>query len=153
MIMGRRYIRIEMLADSREGLAAVTGAAARFFAARMRGSWGPGYLAARGFGEQDWRWWGIGYAPATWTALTSHLRARGFTDGAIHEAGLAKVSTHGTLVDTFRDRIMFPVRTLDGAVAGFIGRAPPTPAPGNTPVYLNTATTPLYRKGSVLFGL
>jgi DNA primase len=131
----------------------VTGAAARFFAARMRGSWGPGYLASRGFGEQDWRRWGIGYAPATWTALTSHLRARGFNDGAIHEAGLAKVTAHGTLVDTFRDRIMFPVRTLDGAVAGFIGRAPPTPAPGNTPVYLNTTTTPLYRKGSVLFGL
>ena len=142
-----------MVTHPYEGLAAVTGVAARFFAERMRGSWGPGYLAARGFGEQDWRRWGIGYAPATWTALTSHLRARGFADEAIHEAGVAKVTVHGTLVDTFRDRIMFPVRALDGTVAGFIGRAPPTRAPGNTPVYLNTATTPLYRKGSVLFGL
>jgi DNA primase catalytic core len=150
MIMGRRYIRIEMLADSRVGLAAVTGAAAEFFAERMRGSWGPGYLAARGFGEQDWRRWGIGYAPASWTALTSHLRARGFNDEAIQAAGVAKVTARGTLVDVFRDRIMFPVRALDGTVAGFIGRAPPS---GKPPVYLNTATTALYHKGSVLFGL
>jgi DNA primase len=141
------------VADSYEKLAAVTGAAAGFFAERMRGSWGPGYLASRGFGEQAWREWGIGYAPATWTALTSHLRARGFTDEAIQEAGLAKMSARGTLVDIFRDRIMFPVRALDGTVAGFIGRAPPTREAGNAPVYLNTATTPLYRKGSVLFGL
>jgi DNA primase len=118
----------------------------------MRRSWGPGYLASRGFGEQVWRQWGIGYAPATWTALTSQLRAAGFADQAIVAAGVAKVTTHGTLVDTFRDRIMFPVRAVDGTVAGFIGRAPPT---GNAavPVYLNTATTALYRKGSVLFGL
>jgi DNA primase len=133
-----------------EGLTDVTEAAARLFAQRMSGSWGPAYLASRGFGEQDWREWGIGYAPATWTALTSHLRARGFTDEAIQEAGLAKVSVRGALVDIFRDRIMFPVRALDGTVAGFIGRAPPA---GKVPVYLNSATTPLYRKGSILFGL
>lgn len=135
---------------SHEELSVVTGAAARFFAGQMRGSWGPGYLASRGFGEQAWRQWGIGYAPAMWTGLTKHLRAQGFTDEAIQAAGLAKASARGTLVDTFRDRIMFPVRAMDGTVAGFIGRAPPG---GNAPVYLNTATTPLYRKGSVLFGL
>src|SRR5271154_825415 len=136
--------------DSHEELVAVTGAAVRLFAERMRASWAPGYLAARGFGEHDCHQWGIGYAPASWTALTGHLRARGFTDEAIVQAGLAKVTVRGTLVDTFRDRIMFPIRALDGTVAGFIGRAPPN---GKPPVYLNTATTPLYHKGSVLFGL
>ena len=49
----------------------------------------------------------------------------------------------------FRDRAMFPVRSVDGTVAGFIGRAPP----GGEPAYLNTATTELYHKGSLLFGL
>jgi DNA primase len=136
--------------DSHEELVAVTAAATQFFAERIQGTWAPGYLAARGFGEQDWRRWGIGYAPASWTALTTHLRARGFTGEAIQAAGLAKVTVRGTLVDTFRDRIMFPIRALDGTVAGFIGRAPPA---GQAPVYLNTATTPLYRKGGVLFGL
>jgi DNA primase len=44
---------------------------------------------------------------------------------------------------------MFPVRSVDGSVAGFIGRAPP----GGVPAYLNTAATELYHKGSLLFGL
>jgi DNA primase len=44
---------------------------------------------------------------------------------------------------------MFPVRTLDGTVAGFIGRAPA----GGDPSYLNTPATERYHKGSLLFGL
>jgi len=132
--------------------AAVTEAAARFFAVRMQASWAPGYLAGRGFGKQAWRHWGIGYAPATWTALTGHLRSLGFADEQIRAAGMAKVSAHGMLVDVFRDRVMFGVRNLDGAMAGFIGRAPPA-ASEAVPAYLNSPTTPLYHKGSVLFGL
>jgi DNA primase catalytic core len=134
------------------GLAAVTEAAARFFTARMAASWAPAYLAGRGFGKQAWRRWGIGYAPATWTGLTGHLRSVGFADEQIRAAGMARLSAHGVLVDVFRDRVMFGVRTLDGVAAGFIGRAPPA-ARVAIPVYLNSPTTPLYHKGSVLFGL
>jgi DNA primase len=50
----------------------------------------------------------------------------------------------------FRDRVMFPVRSIDGPVAGFIGRSPPG---GGQPVYLNSPATELYHKGSLLFGL
>ena len=132
-------------------LSALTAAAARFFADQLECGWASDYLAARGFGPQICREWGIGYAPATWTALTDHARDLGFTEPAIEAAGLAKRSARGTLIDVFRDRVMFPVRSLDGTVAGFIGRAPP--GVGRTvPVYLNTATTSLYRKGSMLFG-
>ena len=137
--------------DDRRQLAALTDAAARFFAGEMGCGWAPGYLASRGFGATIWREWGIGYAPATWTALTDHLRGLGFPQPAIEAAGLAKRSARGVLIDVFRDRIMFPVRDLGGTVCGFVGRAPP--AAGDTiPVYLNTPTTSLYRKGSLLFG-
>src|SRR3984957_7398235 len=80
-------------------LAAVTEAAARFYAARMEASWAPAYLAGRGFGKQAWRRWGIGYAPARWTGLTGHLRSLGFADEQIRTAGMAKASAHGMLVD------------------------------------------------------
>jgi DNA primase catalytic core len=127
----------------------VTEAAERFFAARIEQSWAPGYLAGRGFRREAWRRWRVGYAPGTWTALTEHLRGLGFPDAAIRTAGLAKLSRRGALIDTFRDRVMFPVRTRDGTMAGFIGRAPP----GSAPVYLNGPATPLYRKRELLFGL
>ena len=130
----------------------LTLAAARFFAARLAGSWVPAYLAGRGFGEQALRPWTVGYAPAGWRMLTVHLRDLGYGDTAIQAAGLARRTRRGVLVDFFRDRAMFGIRWPDGTVAGFTGRARPGGSrPG--PVYLNSRTTGLYRKGSLLFGL
>ena len=130
----------------------LTLAAARFFAARLTASWVPAYLAGRGFGEQTLRAWTVGYAPAGWRLLTAHLRELGYGDAAIQAAGLARRTRRGALVDFFRDRAMFGIRWPDGTVAGFTGRARPGGGrPG--PVYLNTRTTGLYHKGSLLFGL
>ena len=145
----------------RDELPALTAVAARFFEDNVAGSWVPGYLASRGFDVDALRPWGIGYAPAAWTALTDYARDLGFGHEAIVLAGLARRSARGSLIDLFRDRLMFPVRSPDGTVAGFIGRAPPgahhlggDPAAGHlAPVYLNTPATPLYRKGALLFGL
>jgi DNA primase len=128
----------------------LTLAAARFFAARLAASWVPAYLAGRGFGEQALRAWTVGYAPAGWRLLTAHLRELGYGDAAIQAAGLARRTRRGTLVDFFRDRAMFGIHWPDGTVAGFTGRARPA---GAQPVYLNSRTTGLYRKGSLLFGL
>jgi DNA primase len=130
----------------------LTLAAARFFAARLAASWVPGYLAGRGFGDQALRSWTVGYAPAGWHALATHLRDLGYPAAAIQAAGLARRTRRGVLVDFFRDRAMFGVRWPDGTLAGFTGRARPgATQPG--PVYLNSRTTGLYHKGSLLFGL
>src|SRR5690242_20420276 len=130
----------------------LTLAAARFFAARLAASWVPGYLAGRGFGEQMLRPWTVGYAPAGWHALATHLRGLGYPDAAIQAAGLARRTRRGALVDFFRDRAMFGIRWPDGTLAGFTGRTRPGGSrPG--PVYLNSRTTGLYHKGSLLFGL
>jgi DNA primase len=144
----------------RDELSALTVAAARFFEDQLAGSWVPGYLASRGFDADTLRPWGIGYAPAEWTALTDYARDLGFGHEALVIAGLARRSARGSLIDLFRDRLMFPVRGPDGTVAGFIGRAPPgadqrtnAPAARHPPVYLNTPASPLYRKGALLFGL
>jgi DNA primase len=130
----------------------LTLAAARFFAARLAGSWVPAYLAGRGFGEQALRLWTVGYAPAGWRVLTVHLRDLGYGDTAIQAAGLARRTRRGVLVDFFRDRAMFGIRWPDGTLAGFTGRARPGGSRAG-PVYLNSRTTGLYRKGSLLFGL
>ena len=130
----------------------LTLAAARFFAARLPASWVPGYLAGRGFGDQALRPWTVGYAPAGWHALATHLRDLGYPEAAIQAAGLARRTRRGALVDFFRDRAMFGVRWPDGTLAGFTGRARPgATQPG--PVYLNSRTTGLYHKSSLLFGL
>ena len=123
-----------------------------FFTSQLPGSWGPHYLHTRGINDAAIREWGIGYAPASWTALTDHLRTLGHHDDAIQAAGLARPSSRGTLIDHFRDRIMLPVLDERGTPAGFIGRARPGSRP-DVPKYLNSPETATYRKGDLLFGL
>jgi DNA primase len=153
MVTGPRLISKELArrpapADSSR----ILEEAARFFTGRMADSWVPGYLAGRGFGEAVQRQWGIGHAPDGWTTLTEHLRALGYSDPAIEASGLAVRSSRGTLIDAFRDRAMFPVRSANAVMVGFLGRAAPG-ADKDVPKCLNTRETGLYRKGQVLFGL
>ena len=126
--------------------------AARFFRARLPRSWAPGYLVSRGFGPAIQRRWQAGYAPASWDALTRHLLALGYPEALIEFSGLARRSRRGTLIDTFRDRVMLPVRSPNGAVIAFIGRAA-THAGNGVPKYLNSPGSGLYDKNKVLFGL
>jgi DNA primase len=126
--------------------------ALRFFRSRLDNSWVPHHLERRGFGSAIQQEWQAGYAPAGWDALTSYLRALHFLDPLIEAAGLARRSQRGTLIDTFRDRAMLPIRSADGTVAAFIGRAPADAGP-EVPKYVNSPRTCLYRKGDMLFGL
>jgi DNA primase len=126
--------------------------AGEFYAGLLDGSWVPAYLRSRGIGEDAARTWQIGCAPASWTTLTDHLRAAGYTDQEIEAAGLARTSSRGTLIDHFRDRVILPVRDPHGRIAGFTGRARPG-SPAEVPKYINSPQTSLYRKGDLLFGL
>jgi DNA primase len=126
--------------------------AERFYADRLAMSWVPAYLRRRGIGAAAMGEWHIGYAPGGWTTLTDYLRRRGHDDDAIQAAGLARLSSRGTLIDHFRDRVMVPVHDEDGKLAGFIGRARPGADP-SVPKYLNGPETSTYKKGDLLFGL
>jgi DNA primase len=151
-VTGGQVIAMERPAQQAAAPARILADAGQFFMSSAAKSWGPGYLAERGLGASLQEQWRLGYAPDGWTSLTSHLRELGYGNREIEAAGLAKRSSQGTLIDVFRDRVMFPVRLADGTVAGFIGRAGPD-ARADVPKYLNTRETALYRKGEVLFGL
>jgi len=95
----------------------------------------------------------VGYAPAGWDNLATYLRSHAAaTDQELVDAGLARWTKRGTVVDIFRDRVLFGLRDTDGALVGFTGRCAPGADPA-TPKYINTPTTPIFVKGTVLFGL
>jgi DNA primase len=105
----------------------------------------PAYLRSRGLSDEVMGEWHIGYAPRGWTTLTDYLRSRGHGDEAIQAAGLARISSRGTLIDHFRDRVMLPFHDEHGTLAGFIGRAHPGADPA-VPKYLNSPETSTYKK-------
>lgn len=129
--------------------------AADFFTRQLRSRPGDGpraYLYGRGFDSAvDSPMWTVGYAPAGWTALTDHLRGKGFDDSEILASGLGLTTRRHTVVDRFRDRITFGVRDETGDLVAFIARA--APGAGDVPKYLNSPQSSIYDKGAVIFGL
>jgi DNA primase len=133
-------------------LLAANRAAAAYYAAQLpRVERAVTYLRARGIEAAAGSWWQPGYAPASWTALLDHLLHRGFTADDLVEAGLARLTRSGRLVDYLRDRVVFPIHDLYGEVIGFTGRDMSGRA--TAPKYLNTPTTAVYQKSNALFGL
>jgi DNA primase len=107
------------------------------------------YLDGRGMSRDAVRRFSIGYAPDGWHALKNHLERKRVPSGEGEEAGLLVRKDRDRFYDRFRDRIMFPVKDLNGNVVAFGGRV----LGQGEPKYLNSPETAVYTKGRVLYGL
>jgi DNA primase len=115
------------------------------------------YLKQRGITAEIAKHWRLGYAPDEWDAFGSWARARGYEIRDLMTSGLVKTKDDAdgmpgrTSYDRFRGRIMFPICNDVGEVIAFSGRL--LKDEEGAAKYLNSPETPLFRKGSVLFGL
>ena len=109
------------------------------------------YLKRRGLSGEIAARFGLGYAPAGWRSLASAFPR--YDDPLLAESGLVIVQgdegPEQKRYDRFRDRVMFPIRSVKGEVIGFGGRV----LDGGEPKYLNSPETPLFVKGRELYGL
>ncbi len=135
-------------------LAELNLAAARFFHQQLRlsdaAAGARAYLQARGIRPETVEAFLLGYAPDRWDALSGYLRERGYTPGEMVTAGLLVEREGGGAYDRFRHRLIFPIRDLKGQIVGFGGRALED---AQVPKYLNSPQTPLFDKGSALYGI
>jgi DNA primase len=109
------------------------------------------YLVQRGINAESIQRFQIGFAMESWDALLQGL-SRKFTPQQLASAGLVKVRERGGgFYDTFRNRLMFPIRDESGRVIAFGGRE--MPGSESPPKYLNSPETPLFSKGRCIFGI
>lgn len=103
------------------------------------------YLKRRGLTGVIAARYGIGYAPDG-----SPLKQvfPDYAADALAASGLVIDGDHGRY-DRFRNRIMFPIRNAKGQIVGFGGRV----LDQGEPKYLNSPETPLFHKGSEIYGL
>ena len=115
------------------------------------------YLKKRGITAEIAKRWRLGYAPDEWDAFGSWARGHGYDQQTLVTSGLVKTkedadgSPGQRSYDRFRGRIMFPICNDIGEVIAFSGRV--LKEKEGAAKYLNSPETPLFRKGSVLFGL
>jgi len=112
------------------------------------------YLHGRGFTDATISTFQLGYAPASWDAMTKALTARrGFSEADLDAAGLVVRRQRGNGVyDRFRDRVIFPIRDASGNATGLggrvVGKHDPATQGGK---YLNSPATLLFDKSRTLF--
>ncbi len=141
-------------ADYRENLYNVNELAVVYFqkelAHPVRGKPGRDYLEKRSIPHNIIKEFRLGYAPKGWDGLKRFLLSRKVSLETALTAGILKRSDKGHYYDLFRERVMYPIMDLTQKqrVIGFGGRV----LDDTLPKYVNTPETPLFHKGTCLYG-
>lgn len=138
----------------RQTLGEVLEHAARYYQQKLahpdQGAFARRYLTERGVSGEMVQVFGLGLATEDWEGLARHLRAKGYSNRALVEAGVAHEKKAGEGVyDYLRERLVFPIVNARGHVIAFGGRI----FEGDGPKYLNTPETAFFHKGKELYGL
>ncbi len=108
------------------------------------------YLKGRQISDKSQVTFSLGYSPNSWDGLCKYLTKKGFTGEVMEKAGLLIRGSRG-YYDRFRGRLMFPLKTHRGLVAGFSGRV--LSPDDQEAKYINTSETLIYQKSELLYGL
>jgi DNA primase len=109
------------------------------------------YVNGRGLTAETIADFRLGFALDGWDNCRTHFTAQGYNDDELLRAGLLTENPEkGSRYDRFRNRLMIPIRDLNGRVAGFGAR---TLERDGIPKYLNSPQTALFDKSALLFGL
>jgi DNA primase len=113
------------------------------------------YLRGRGFSDETIARHQLGFAPGGWDTLARQLAAkRDVRPDELIETGLGqpRQSGRGGVYDRFRERVIFPIRDMNGAAVGLGGRVLATDdGRDRGPKYLNSPATPLFDKSRTLY--
>ncbi|MDP6475126.1 MAG: DNA primase [Alphaproteobacteria bacterium] len=140
-------------AEEQLSLYAVMEVAAKFFESELgadSGAAAGAYLKGRGLKGETIKGFRLGYAPDSKSALKSALIGKNISPAMLVTAGLLiEPEGGGAVYDRFRNRVMFPIQDRRGRVIAFGGRAL-----GEAQAkYLNSPETPVFHKGTVLYGM
>ena len=138
--------------DEKQQLRECLAAAHAFFRERLTGSKSAqDYLQKREVSKELIDQFELGVAPDSFSETYEHLLKEGFTRKEILAAGLGiqRELKEERIYDRFRNRLIFPIFDAHGGLIAFGGRT----LGDDDAKYINSSESPLYQKGSVLYGL
>ena len=109
------------------------------------------YFRSRGLEDETIRKYGLGWAPIDRSTFTNAAKAAGYKEEYLLDTGLCKKYDDGRVVDTFHDRVIFPIHSVSGRMIAFGGRTLKTDK--TIPKYVNSKETEIYVKSRSLYGI
>lgn len=138
-----------------ESLLLVSEYAGKFFQESLRTQEGQTigyqYFRSRGLTDETIRKYSLGWAPVNRNTFTAIAREAGYKEEYLLDTGLCKQFDDGRVVDTFHDRVMFPIHSVSGRIIAFGGRT--LKSDKTIPKYVNSKETEIYVKSKSLYGI
>lgn len=140
--------------DERKTLFKIVELSAEFYRNQLvkslTGKFAQEYLKKRNLTSEIQEKFKIGFAPSDGYSLFRFLKSKGFSEQLMLKTGLIRLGeSEGRYYDFFRNRILFPIRNVEGKIISFGGRE----ITGEGPKYINLAETEIYQKSRTLYGL
>ena len=139
-------------ADTKAILLEINKAAAQYFYVQLlrpQGGHALTYLKDRKLSDDTIKAFGLGYSNKYSDDLYKYLKAKGYKDDMISQAGLISIDEKYGVHDKFWNRVMFPIMDVNSRVIGFGGRV----MGDAKPKYLNSPETIIFDKSRNLYGL
>ena len=116
---------------------------------------GLSYFRERGFTDETIREFQLGYSKKEKDAFTKEAITAGYKKNLLLELGLSVEKQDGPyageVTDKFHERVIFPIRSVNGKIVAFGGRILSSE---KSPVkYMNSPDSEIYHKKTVLYGL
>jgi DNA primase len=105
------------------------------------------YIRDRGISDDTIETFQLGYAPEDPNWLYQFLLNKNYSSSFLDESGL--FSRRRKAYPLFRDRLVFPIFSLQGDSVAYSARL----LRGEGPKYINSPETDIFKKGKLLFGL
>ncbi|MGL4993623.1 MAG: DNA primase [Bacteroidales bacterium] len=112
---------------------------------------GLSYFRERGFRDDIIKKFQLGYSLEQRDALYKAATAKGYKLEYLEKTGLCISYDGGRVNDRFRGRVMFPIHTVSGKLAGFGGRILKNDV--KAAKYQNSSESEIYHKSNELYGL
>lgn len=111
------------------------------------------FMFDRGFSINMLKKFQVGFAPNTIASLTNELVTKQGYDWKLCVQSSVIGYKDNTIYDRFRNRIMFPIRSVTGRLLGFGGRDVSWKKGSDRPKYLNSSDSLIYHKSEILYGI
>ena len=144
--------------DDRESMYLLSNFASSFFKNELwetkeGKSIGYSYFKERGFSDETINFFKLGYSPEKSNSFSKTALKNSYKLDFMIKTGLVilKNDSSKNLIDRFRGRVVFPIRSMSGRVQGFGGRS--LSSYKKIAKYINSPESDIYHKSKVLYGL
>ena len=111
---------------------------------------GISYLKTRGFSKESIKKFGLGISFNENKSFTNQALKKGYEISILEKSGLT-IQKGNEGFDRFKNRIMFPIKSISGRVLGYGARI--MSSSSKIAKYINSPESEVYQKSKVLYGL